>query len=577
MHTRRLFSVLPLCASLALGAAGCSSTSDELIRVGDRVVTVEDFKAVARGNESAYLGVPDSAKALLLDDLVRRQLMLREADERGLPKDSAVVRFRRQTEDDVLWRALGSRLAPRDIGVSDGEVKQMAAWRDTASHMLVIYTLQRGAADAAVAELRAGADFASTADRFNPAGIMPPGGDLGFLVPGSLVAPLDRLLRTVPVGQLVGPVEAPGEGWFVIKVVARERRPQPPLETQAPLVREMLKQRKQRIVSLRAFDALKSEYHLAVDPAAAPLLYRRFHAPDEAQLQGLGGVTLPPPPAADDPLTVLATWDGGRFTLADALADLSRPDTEPPSWNVTPLITSWIEQRALHRIGLAEARRRRLQDEPAVRREIDERVNNFVLQSLYNTDIVPETDVREADVRAFYESVKDRFQRLDAVTVDYVTTPDSAAANRLALHGAHAPSLQEALGMAQLEAVVLEKTLLYPNQDPVWSPLEAMCMSLAPGGVGGPIMLKDGWMVFRVKSKIQEPRPFESLPPEMLQVLHERAADLRRDEVLRKHTDHYRAMYKPVVHPERLKRIPWPIEGATAAATQPPMPEVQVN
>ena len=557
-----------LFAALAFAAAGCSSHSDELIRVGNRTITVEDYKSVARGNESAYPGSPDSAKRALLQDLLSRQLMLREADERGLTKDPAVIAYRRQTEDEVLWRALGTRFAPRDIGVSEGEVRQLVAWRDTASHLLVIYTLDKLGADAAAAELRRGTPFAAVADRFNPAGIMPPGGDLGFLTPGSLVAPLDRLLRTVPVGRVIGPVEAPGEGWFVIEVTAREYRPQPPLQTQAALVHEMLRQRKQRLVSMRAFEDLKREYHLAIAPDAAPLLFRRYQAP-QAQLQGLGAQTLPPTPSADDPRTTLATWDGGTLTLADALSDLTRPDVEAPPWNVTPLIASWVERRAVMRIGAVEARRRRLQEEPDVHREIEERVNNYILQSLYNSDIVPETDATEADVRAFYESVKDRFQRLDAITVETVTTPDSAAANRLALHGGHAPSLEEALKMAGLEAAIVEKTIVYPNHDPVWAPLQALCMGVPPGGMGGPVLTKDGWLVFRVKSKIQQAQDFEKLPPELMQVLRERASEMKRDTVLRAHTEHYAKMYHPVVHPERLARIPWPIGGASAAVEMP--------
>jgi len=127
-----------------------------------------------------------------------------------------------------------------------------------------------------------------------------------------------------------------------------------------------------------------------------------------------------------------------------------------------------------------------------------------------------------------------------------------------------------------VDAAVLEKGIVYPNRDTVWAPLQPMLTSMITGGVGGPIMLRDGWMVFRIKSKVQQAQPFESMPPELRSVMQERAAEIKRDEVLKKHTDHYRAMYKPEIHPERLKKIAWPIEGMAAAAPQG-MPGVQIN
>ena len=61
-----------LAALLALVLSGCGADpSRVLARVGDRTITVDDFVEVARDKQDQYAEPPDSAKALLLGDLVQ--------------------------------------------------------------------------------------------------------------------------------------------------------------------------------------------------------------------------------------------------------------------------------------------------------------------------------------------------------------------------------------------------------------------------------------------------------------------------------------------------------------------------
>jgi len=169
---------------------GCSSGHQVLARVGDRTITTADFMEVAQGAQAFYGNLPpDSAKARLLDDLVRRALLLEAAKRQGLDRDGSM---RREVEDQVLTAALAERLAPRQVPVSDAEIRQLYEWRRTESHTQLIYAVERGRADAAMNELTRGQTFTAVADRFNLPGMLPPGGDLGYLAPGALVNPLDQ-------------------------------------------------------------------------------------------------------------------------------------------------------------------------------------------------------------------------------------------------------------------------------------------------------------------------------------------------------------------------------------------------
>jgi len=552
MKTLRLAS---LALALAISLAGCSADRNELIHVGNRVVTIDEFKAVAKGNESQYLGTPKEAKAALFEDLLRRALLLHEAEQRGLYRDSSLVQLRREAENRLLIDAVFQRLAPTHAGVSDAEVARAVVWRDTASRMLVVYAPQKSFAEAAAAEARAGANFSEVADRYNRPGLLPPGGDFGYLTPGSLVAPLDTYLRTSPVGAIVGPFEAPGEGWFVIQVVDRQYRPQGSFEANAPAVREMLRQRKTRLAGLRGYNELKGAYDLHVVPNAGTILYARFNT-------GFNQGEIPK--SAEDETQVLARWNGGVLSLGQALDDLTA-EQRPPDVTNQAAWEYWIEQRAMRRVAILEAHARQYDRDPDIRRRIDGAVDNQVLQMIYEQDVAAEAQLLPLDVPAYYETIRGQFQKLDEVVLETALLADSAAAQTVMMHAGHSPDLAAALAMAQVTAPVKLETIHYPNHDANWQMLQATFMSLPAGQYVGPTLTPEGWLLVHIVSKQQRPSEFNELEPMLKQAVTQQAEEKRRDDALRRVVEHLKRLHHPVTHPERLDRIPWPIEPVPVA------------
>src|SRR5262245_27110800 len=88
-------------AVLCFVLASCAPEGRVLARVGNRVITESELLAAARGGERQYPWSPDSAKHVLLDDLIRRDLMLVEAERRGLTRDSTLVLTRREAEEEI--------------------------------------------------------------------------------------------------------------------------------------------------------------------------------------------------------------------------------------------------------------------------------------------------------------------------------------------------------------------------------------------------------------------------------------------------------------------------------------------
>src|SRR5207244_1398786 len=88
---------LPALAAACLAAAtlsGCSSQPRVLARVGDRTISVSEYRELAESVAGRYFLPPDSARVVLLDDMVRRELMLVAARGNPAAPDSYVARRR---------------------------------------------------------------------------------------------------------------------------------------------------------------------------------------------------------------------------------------------------------------------------------------------------------------------------------------------------------------------------------------------------------------------------------------------------------------------------------------------------
>jgi hypothetical protein len=256
----------------------------------------------------------------------------------------------------------------------------------------------------------------------------------------------------------------------------------------------------------------------------------------------------------------------GVYSLGDALLDLGAYGREKPTLSMIPSIELWIGAQGVRRVAAIEARRRHLQEEPEILREIGQRVDNFVLDSFYGTEVAPGGEPGPEDVRQAYERNQHSYQRLDEVELLVVSLRDSAVAAALVAHAGHAPSLREAVEMASPGARVREERVRYPNAPARWKPYQTAFMEMAPHQCLGPLSVEGGWLVAQLVSKRQEAQPFDQLSPQIVQVLRQQATDALRDRTFNRITDRLRREFNPEVHPERLRDVRWPIAIAATRA-----------
>ncbi len=554
---------LSMCAVLLVPAllAGCSGQPASVAKVGNDFITVDQFKDAARGNEVQYQGVPDSAKSALLEDLVRRSMLVQEAKRRHLLADSALQRVRTQEATRLAMDRLIEILVPKDVPVSDAEIETFYKRREVEAHMSLIFVISKRDADAAKAALDRGEDFTAVANRYNPPGMLPPGGDLGFMPPGGLIEPLDQHLFDSPLNQLLGPDEVKGQGWAIARISERRPRKQEPLTAQKATLKSAIQQRKLRDLQQKAFAGLKDQYRVTLEAGAGQVMFQHFNNPTAD---------------SSTAVQVLARYDGkdgkpATYTKADALTDLQDPTQQRPNFANQPIVEHWIELQVVRRVSALEAERRHLAQDPVVKRRVEERVNNMLLDRIYSDEIASKVGAASpAELKVAYDRRAQAFAKLDAIKLRTLAVPDSAAAatliQKVGTDNSH--HVRELVGMlpknAQASAKLAEREIKYPTTEVPWSQLQGALASLQTGDVRGPLKTPAGWTFFEVLSKQQSTQTLEQLPPQIQHALEQEAVEAKRDHRLSAFTDSLRASIKVEIYRDRLKTIPWPVSAVSA-------------
>lgn len=540
-------------AAVASLLSGCSGDRDVLARVGGETITLARFEEAAPNDPRYAEGPADSAKARLLTDLVTRALFLEGARREGLAEFPEVRAFRQRLEQQTLREMLFERLLRGPFAVSEAEVRELYRRRASATRARLIFTDAEGSARQALRDLARGDDFASVADRYNPPGMVPPGGDIGFVQPGAMLPPLDDILRTAPPGRAVGPLPGGVEGWFVVRVEERRSEPQPPLEMVGAQLGAAMRQRKQRVAFLNAVERIRVEHAVSVTHGAPQSIMNRFRLPPGADPSARVA-----PPGPDERGQVLARYREGTYTLGEAYDDLLNATDNRPDLAMLPTVERWIETQTLERAALAEARERRIHEEPEFQRRVRNRLDERLLEWYVQRQVAVRIRVEPKDVEAAYQRNKASFTRLEAARVVAVTLRDSAAAATLAEQAGHARTLREAAVMAAAGGQAREQNLTFPAAAPLWTRFEGRLQSMNAGEIAGPYRTPGGWLIVQLLDKRQGAPPFESLPAGARDQLASAAADAKRDQLLGALADSLRSVIRPIEsHPDRLRRVPW--------------------
>ncbi|MFH1568795.1 MAG: peptidylprolyl isomerase, partial [Gemmatimonadota bacterium] len=371
--------------ALALGACAVAQATpraeEPLARVGGVAITAGDVDRL-RAASPSQLG--DKDDAWLLDILVTRQVLVREAARRGLDTSLAV----RQGLERALSRKLRDTLFEEAIaaGPEPGEEELLEAYAQLGlSERLEARVAHIAVATLAEAEslrtrLAAGEGFGDLARRYSLDGrTAARGGALGTWRQGDVAGPLAEQAWVLEPGGVSLPVRESDGRYHLLTVL--ERRPVG-FEAQRALLENRV--RSARTLQRRAtfVDSLVIAYNARLVPGAVDELLRR----GRAALERL-------PDAGDgDSGAALVTYAGGSVTLEDYRDWLV--EAENAGRRPYPVDRAAIEEEALRRTVTE-----RLYPLEARQRGLDRRADMALWAQRKREDLMIE-EVRRAAVEA---------------------------------------------------------------------------------------------------------------------------------------------------------------------------------
>ena len=187
--------------------------------------------------------VRDKAREML----VSRELILQEADKRGVTQNESVREQLEQSRVGILVAAVFEDYVEKE-GVTDAELK--AAYESVKSqytgkeyHVEHILVEKEADAKAIIAQLKAGGNFEEIAKtKSKEPGSAQNGGDLGYVSDKSLVPEFSKAMVQLKNGQVTDKPVKTQFGWHIIKMIDSR-------DVKAPSYDEMKAQLKQMIAS----------------------------------------------------------------------------------------------------------------------------------------------------------------------------------------------------------------------------------------------------------------------------------------------------------------------------------------
>lgn len=228
---------------------------DVMAKVGDWTLTVADFDERVKNIKKVVADFDEKkaeSKNMLLDELIRQQLMVHEAREQKLNQSKEVISAMKDFENNIMVQELVANLT-KDITVTEAEAKE---YFDKNPDVFInpvekkiseiVVPTEAEAKDILVLLLQ-NADFAQTAKDRSKGKTAAKGGDLGFLAK-PVFEQQGKAVEALTKGNVSAVFQGP-EGYYVVKVDDVRGGDKVAFETiKADLIKGLTSQKQQQAV-----------------------------------------------------------------------------------------------------------------------------------------------------------------------------------------------------------------------------------------------------------------------------------------------------------------------------------------
>ncbi|WP_128113559.1 peptidylprolyl isomerase [Polynucleobacter necessarius] len=249
INKRQIFAISVLSASLL---SSYSYAQNAVIVNGKSIPKAQLDKLVQKSGQPDNPQVRDQAREML----VTRELILQEADKRGVIQNELVREQLEQARMSVLIAAVFEDYVAKE-GVAEADLQ--AAYDSVKSqytgkeyHVEHILVEKESDAKAIIAQLKSGANFEEIAKaKSQDPGSAKNGGDLGWVSDKALVPEFSKAMVQLKNGQITEKPVKSQFGWHVIKMIDVR-------DVKAPSIDEIKDQLKQMIMSDKNWQKAKS-------------------------------------------------------------------------------------------------------------------------------------------------------------------------------------------------------------------------------------------------------------------------------------------------------------------------------
>ena len=373
---------------------------------GDDVLATIDDVAITSSDLSLFENtLPDyllpeggaAAERELQQTLVDRQILILEAEELGYANEPEIrKRLHRYLIERVTNRVLEREL---DVGRDISEEEIATAYRDEGWDRRLwpahIVTASRPEAEAVLAELRDGADFAELAierslamDGIRGGDMMQPYG------PGDGSPQLFDAALSLSLGEYSEPVRT-AEGIEIVRVLEIE---EVPFEEVRPRLESALRRRKFRTAYEGYLRSLEVRFEVEYDSAAIAALMRPGHSDESDAIAEADSPIVTYGEGRIVPLSHARRILGGRGLSASALKDTG---------SAVSALRRWVMADTLF---VLQATAEGWRDTPEFIADTRRRYRKLLVGQLLRRHVLQRVTISEADVRSSFEAEPDSFR-----------------------------------------------------------------------------------------------------------------------------------------------------------------------
>jgi len=198
-----------------------------LASFGGQTITLGEFNQLWEQVPEDYKLQLD--KSIVLDQVISEKLLIQEANNMGLEKDNDVLEQIKKMTEQILVQALIEREILDKVDVNDEEVSEYYEQNKgnfTEKEQVHLYNILLESEEEAqdiLEQLKAGGDFSEIAKEKSTGPSAAQGGDLGYLIKGTIITEIEEVVFALEVEELSEVIKT-DFGFHILKIT--EKKPE---------------------------------------------------------------------------------------------------------------------------------------------------------------------------------------------------------------------------------------------------------------------------------------------------------------------------------------------------------------